>query len=347
MKTTITLALILLMTFEGISQTFITQAKPYGEKEWGYINQKGETVIAPMHKKCFQFSEDGLAAIYEAKQYYFINTKGEKITTEINGFGLIAILGLGVQGYYNGMVAVRIFGKWGFMNTEGKITIKFKYDKVTYFDNGYAIAKIEDDFFVINKQGIEILIKVSGILAIKHFSEGLAPFKNSEKMHGFINTTGKVIIPAKFMSVGYFSGGLAWAKTMDKKVGYINKKGEWVIQPQFVAVKDFDPVSGLARVTIDDKVGYVNKSGKIIYMDDCDVCYDFSEGLAKGKKGDKVGYFDNTGKWVIAPEFEGGRDFKNGFVAVKKGEKWGFINKIGEWVVEPIYANVKDLELVK
>ena len=82
-------------------------------------------------------------------------------------------------------------------------------------------------------------------------------------------------------------------------------------------------------------------------MDDCEVCYDFSEGLAKGKKGDKVGYFDTTGKWVIAPEFEGGRNFKNGFVAVKKGEKWGFMNKSGKWVVEPIYGSVKDMELVK
>ncbi len=346
MKSTITLVLSLLVTIGGISQTFITQVKPYGEKEWGYMNQNEEFIVDPIYRKCYKFSEEGLAPIYEAKQYSFIDTRGESITTEISGFRLIETIGFGLQGYYDGMVPVRVDDKWGFLDTKGKMAIKLMYNKVTIFDNGFAVAKSGNNFLVINKKGEEVSVEDPKVYVVKHFSEGLAPFNDKEKKNGFINTDGKVIIPAQFMSVGYFVDGLAWAKTMDKKIGFINKKGEWVIEPRFDAAKRFDPVSGLARIKLNDKWSYTDKSGELIYMEDSESWGDFSDGLAKGKKDGKVGYFNSKSEWVIPPEFEGGRNFKNGFVAVKKGGKWGFINQSGEWVIEPKYGGVKDMERV-
>ena len=349
MKKLAIIALSLTISIGAMAQTFITQAKPYGGKLWGYINQDGETVIEPIYKKCYKFSESGLAPIYESKKFSFINTKGEEITTEISGFKLIeGFVGFGgLEGYNDGLVAVVKDKKWGFLDTDGNIAIELKYDKVSIFNNGAAIAKIGDDFFVLNKSGEESKIVGEDIVTVKHIINGLAPFSSSTKQSGFIGTDGEIVIAAQFASVGFFFDELTWAKTADKKLGYINKKGEWIIEPQFLAAKEFGSVSGLARVKTATGWTYVNKAGEIITIDDTESWGDFSDGLAKGKKLGKTGYYNNKGEWIIAPELEAGKDFKNGFAAVKKGGKWGFVDTSGEWVIEAQYAGVKDLERVE
>lgn len=329
-------------------QNFIAMVKPMGKKEWGYVNSQGDMVINAKYRKCYPFSSEGLTPIYEGKKFSFINTKGEQIPTEISGFKLIeAGLGFGgLQGYSDGLIAVRKDKKWGFLNTDGKVAIELKYDKVSSFDNGFATARKGKTFYVLNTSGEETKIENSTVFAVKGFKEGLAPFYTEDKKNGFIDNNGKVAIQAQFANVGYFSNELAWAKTYDKKVGYINKSGEWAIKPKFDACKNFDPVSGMARVKINGQWAYTNKNGEIINVA-TETFGDFEEGLAKGKKDGKVGYYDAKGEWVIEPTLQGGRDFNNGFAAAKKNDKWGFINRKGEWVIEAKFAAVKDMEMVK
>lgn len=348
MKSIITIVLSLVISIGAISQTYITQVKPYDSKLWGYMNQKGEMVVEAVYKKCFKFSENGLAPIYDAKKYHFINTKGEKLSTDIDGYLLIkGFAGLGgLQGFSDGLVAVQKSKSWGYLDSEGGVAIMLKYEKVSSFNNGFAIVEGGEEFFVINKKGEETKIEIEGLVKVKGFSEGLAPFADDKKNNGFINTKGQIAIPGQFVSVGFFAGGLAWVKTIENKIGFINKDGEWIIEPQFDVAKDFDPVSGLARVKIEGAWAYTNKNGEILRVEDTETWGDFYDGLAKGKKGGKTGYYNAKGEWIIVPELEGGRDFKNGFAAAKRDGKWGFIDKSGKWVIKPIYAAVKDFELV-
>lgn len=347
MKTFFIISLSLILSIGATAQSFITQAKPTGEKLWGYFDKNGTMIIDAKYKKCYKFSDNGLAPIYESKKFSFINTSGQQITTQLQGFSLIeGFMGIGgLQGYNDGLIAVMIDKKWGFLDSEGNIAIQLKYDKVSSFNNSAAIARIGDVFFVINIVGEERKVEVSNLVDVKNIKEGLAPFTTSDKKSGFIDTNGKIAIPANFVNVGYFSDGVAWAKSTNEKVGFIDIKGDWVIEPQFDVAKNFDPVSGLARIKSDGIWMYVSKTGEKINVD-TETYGDFSEGLAKGKKDGKTGYFDNMGTWVIAPEYNGGRDFKNGFAAVKQGNKWGFINKTGEWVISPQFAAVKDMEKV-
>jgi len=108
------------------------------------------------------------------------------------------------------------------------------FDKVSSFQDGFAVAQGGSNYYVLNKKGEESKIEEVEIVNLKGFKEGLAPFVNDSKKYGFINTDAKVAIEAQFASVGNFYGGLAWAKTFDKKVGFINPDGEWVVNPQFL-----------------------------------------------------------------------------------------------------------------
>ncbi len=324
--------------------------KPAGSKFWGYANLKGELIIPAQYEKCYRFSEDGYATYYDskAKQYFFINPKGDILSTEIASFKLHDGFGFDLEGFKDGLVGIKVGEKWGFLNTSGKIAIPAKYDDVSEFNSGYAIAKMGSTFIILNTKGEETMIQVPGILDVKDFAENLAPFKAADKKFGFLGPDGKVVINPQFESVGYFENGLAWAKTAAGGLGYINPKGEWAIQPQFGAGKNFDKVSGLARVkTTTGNWAYVNKTGELTYVNDTEVWGDFSEGLADGKKGDKKGFYDSKGKWVIEPKYDGLRDFKNGYAAAKMGDKWGIIDKTGKWVIEPKFDGVKDMELVK
>jgi len=349
MKNKILLSLVLIsVASTAFSQRYLTQIKPAGSKQWGYANEKGEVVIAPQFEKCHKFSADGLAPIYDTKnrQYYFINTQGEKVATEVSNFKLIDRFGFDLEGFNNGLIPIRQGDKWGYMNTEGKVAIAAKYDKVTGFGDGHAVGTLNKTIYILDTKGNESPLDAS-VIEVREFAEGLAPYRSSDKKFGFVDGSGKIVIKSQFESVGYFSDGLAWAKTGDGKVGYINKSGEWAIQPQFNTAKDFDPSTGLARVKTGDSWGYVSKSGEAVKVADTDDWGDFSEGLAEGRRGGKFGFYDAQGKWVIEPQFDGTRKFKNGYAAAKKGDRWGMIDKQGNWVIEAKYDRIMDLELVK
>jgi hypothetical protein len=349
MKKSIILILALFFGIGAFAQTYTILVRPAGVKEWGYANLKGEMIINAQYKKCIGFSEDGLAAINDAKskQFYFINVKGETLPTEIKDFKLQEFLGFGMKGFSNGFAPVKVGEKWGFLNTAGKLAIPANYDKVTAFNEGYATGQKGDKFYVIDKNAGEFPVDVPGIADLNNFSEQRASFKTSGDLVGFVDGSGKVAIPAQYKAAGDFVGGLAWAKNNQDLVGYINPKGDWVIQPKFSAGKDFNPESGIARVKTADTWAYVNKAGDIMNMKDSDIFEDFSDGLARGKKGDKFGFFNDKGEWVIQPQFDGARDFKNGYASVKKGELWGVVDKTGKWIIEPKFDEIKDVEIVK
>jgi len=343
-KNLLLVVITFLFTINSFAQNYIIQVRPFDTKNWGYINLSNEYVLSPQFRKCFSFSENGYAIIYDKREgFYFINTRGEVLQTEITDYHLIEAFGFGVQGFSNGFVPVFVDDGWGYMNTIGRLAVPAKYSKVSSFKNGFAIAQTEDDFYIIDKDANEIQVAVQDAKEIKWFSEELAPFKNTDGLYGFINAKGETAIEAQFLSVGYFNAGLAWAKNEDELIGYINPEGEWIIQPQFRKTNDFDPLTEMTKVIIDDEWVYIKTNGEISTFTDSDYISEFHDGLAKGKKNDKLGFYNSSLEWVIQPQFDGVRNFKNGFAAVKVDNKWGIIDTQGNWIIHPTYAAIKDV----
>jgi hypothetical protein len=343
----LTTVILLLLASNSIAQNYAIQAKPIGSKTWGYINLNGDYILEPQYRKCYEFSESGYAPISDKKKgFYFIDTKGEILQTEIENFKLKQVFGFGTLGFKEGLVPVRINDKWGYLNTDGKLVIEAKYNNANAFSEGYAIVKLGADFLIIDKQGNETKVNVPNVKKVKSFSEQFAIYMNLAGLYGFINTKGEVVIDAQYVSVGYFKSGLAWAKTNVQTIGYINKNGDWVIKPLAMSVKDFDPETKLARIKQEDIRAYLKMNGEFLYFNDSEIISDFHDGLAKGRKNEKLGFFSSNMEWVIEPQFDQVRSFKNGYAAVKVGAKWGVINKQGNWVIEPSFAALKDVELI-
>jgi len=328
------------------AQTLVVQVKSLETGKWGYSNTEGELIIPAEYDKCYPFSSNGLAVIYDGKerQYHFIDLKNTRLKTDPENFKTKDVFGFNLGGFVDHLFLVEVKGKWGYMNDEGKMAIPAIYDEGSNFNGGYANVKKGDAILLIDTKGNETAI-TNSVTNVKEFSEGLAPVETKGKW-GFINTKGELAVPADFLSVGYFKNGLAWVKTADEKIGYIDQDGKWIIAPEFEAAKEFDPVSGLARIKKAGKWCYISESGEILNVN-AESFGDFSEGLAYGKKGSLVGFFNKQGEWVIEPKFGAVRDFQNGYAAARYNGKWGAIDKTGKWVIEPIYDAVKDVTLVK
>jgi hypothetical protein len=82
------------------------------------------------------------------------------------------------------------------------------------------------------------------------------------KEFGYMDSTGRVILPPRYGAAGEFSEGRGKVYFTNEKYGFVDAEGKVVIQPQFDGAGDFH--EGLARVTVGNKSGFVDESGKLV-----------------------------------------------------------------------------------
>lgn len=231
-------------------------------------------------------------------------------------------------------------GKYGYIDSTGKVVINPQFDYASSFEDGLALVKKGKKYSFIDKTG-KIVIDPPYTLAAD-FSEGLAMvgnFGNGKGKIGFIDITGKLVIPLQFdslYSVSMFREGLAKVQ-VGGKWGYIDKMGKFVIPPQFLVGYDFS--EGLALVYVNkNQGGFIDKTGKFVFhvQSDFDTSSLFSEGLNTFKdKEEKYGYIDKKGQIIINQQFDFAYPFNEGLGLVSVGQKMGYINRIGDYVISP------------
>ena len=223
---------------------------------------------------------------------------------------------------------------YGYIDRSGKVVIPARFAKAGSFVDGRAFVEIftKDSvrFAFIDKQG-KIIFEHLEAYEVYSFSEGLAAVRIDEKW-GFIDRTGKFIIPPQFVNIPMYSGfreGLAPVRTWDKikcKYGYgfIDRTGKFIIEPKFQDARVF--AEGLAAVSIIEdnqlKWGYIDRRGKSViqpqFVETTFGVQDFHEGLASVNIPDpesvngKSGYIDRTGNFIIPPQFTQGTQSFNG-----------------------------------
>lgn len=324
---------------------------------WGYINIKGEMVIAPQFESALPFS-DGLARVeLDDDGYGFINTKGQFVNG-LKGLHSATPFSEGLA------VIVRPLDCPEVINTSGKVLFRMPEAEEVYpFSEGLSLFSSEV------KIGANIYNDEKG-----NTDRDLV----TETRYGFVNTSGKVVIPAKFRKAYPFIDGLSIAMSDDGLFGFIDMKGKWVIAPAFLDALPFS--EGLAAV--EDKAtglwGFIDRKGVIKIQPQFKACGPFQEGLAYAVSGKLAGYINTKGTYAIQPQFED-RDervcnFSQGLAVAgindyggyidKKGviknpgllgypfkgsltaagsvntERFGIIDKKGNFVVNPIYDEI-------
>jgi len=203
----------------------------------------------------------------------------------------------GIFCVYTGDDDVAGSGKYGFMNEDGDIT-SFDYD--------YACP----------------------------FSEGLALVCRDGK-YGFIDGTGKEVLPLIYDEASSFHEGLAYFAIGDE-YGFMDEGGNEVFSLDCDSVSSFN--EGLAYFSVNGKYGYMDKTGKTIIPAQYDDAGYFNNGLATVRIGNKFGVIDTSGKEVVSPIYdETSIKADHGFFITQTGGKYGCINSKGKVIMPNEY----------
>jgi len=200
-------------------------------------------------------------------------------------------------------------------------------------------------------------------ITFSEFSEGLAvahwtlcpKCRNPGWVDGFIDETGRLVIPPQNFLTRYGSFHEGLAKYFDKGWGFIDREGRSVIPAKFHEASDFSEGLAVVRLSEKHKVGYINQKGELVIPDQFDWAKDFHGGLAAVKLSkDKYGFIDKTGKMALsAKEWRDVDDFSEGLAGVKVAvtnnsvylgyqvEKYGYIDWTGKFVIQPRFDRVE------
>jgi hypothetical protein len=161
---------------------------------------------------------------------------------------------------------------------------------------------------------------------------------------GYMDKTGKIVIPLQFACTWGFSEGLAAVMVSNfptGKIGFIDTTGRIIIQPQYESILPF--TEGLAAVGINlENWNYIDKSGKFITKLELEKAESFSDGLAMVfDKGKGCCYLDKTGKIALSFDSIGrAESFSEGlapatYIRKKTFQGWGYLDKTGKFAISP------------
>jgi hypothetical protein len=189
------------------------------DNKWGFINKKGEFVIAPIYEATRNFSQE-LAPVKKDGKWGFINKEGKFVINPSFESSFP---------FKENFAAVQIDGKWGFINKKGEVTIKPIYDLMAYdeprFSEGMARICLHKKWGFINTNGETVIEPVYEFAG--NFQDGMAVVKTGGKV-GYLDRNGKMKIPAEFISGEDFYQGLAFVMVSlnPDKYAYIDKEGK-------------------------------------------------------------------------------------------------------------------------
>jgi len=259
---------------------------------FGAIDGNGNWVISPKFTGLLDFSQGLAQATIDTERVKtgFINQNGDWV---------IPPQFLDASNFSEDLAAVQFTeeGKWGYIDRNGNVVISPRFESASPFSEG--LAAVDEGSAFVDQEGHMVIQAQPGFHRFHPFSQGRASFNTSlepdDGQVGFMDRTGKKIIPPQFRAVWSFSEGLAAVWLPHGKMGFIDLSGKLVIQPQFDSVNSFS--EGFAEVldeSLPDGVteeddwhgvwGFINKTGKIVLKPQFATVQQFSEGLAPVKR---------------------------------------------------------------
>jgi ankyrin repeat protein len=281
----------------------------------GYIDKTGKWIIKPQFHETGHFHE-GLAKISikgeiggAQLRFGFIDRTGKIV---------IPVRFDAADPFSQGVAGVKFGGKWGYIDKSGNWVIQPKYESAYQFFYGLAPVQLGKDHWIfIDRQGRQALpekyskassfsdgvawviirdqsgfIDITGKWVLK-----TAP----DKPHPFHFTEG----------LGLVSSGSMFDQ--NTRYGYMDKTGKMVIPQSFTKASDFQ--EGLASVVDMNSphAKYIDRSGKIVLGEGWTIAGNFSDGWAHvvnkwgaltahlGKR--EVAYIDKQGKTVLTLDY--------------------------------------------
>lgn len=307
---------------------------------WGMIDSAGNTRIDFQYLEIKSFG-NGL---------YKLKTKNKNIVS-LDAFGNAVYNRYERQGQYvEGLcrVAQRDSStqrmQWGYINTDGAVTIPFRYLETKDFYEGWAAVKDSVGWHFIDKEGKEQLRLHKAIKDVGNFHSDLAWVKAGSR-YGFINRDGKFVLKPKYSKVSDFTHEVALVVHKGAAM-VVDKQGQIVVEAgRYGVIRPFDE-NGLAVVQRRGRrlVGLIDTYGKEVVTPIYDQIGAFKQGFAKIRQLGKFGYINKQGKVIVRPKYEKTGEPTEGLIAVSKigiGD-WQYIDYEGNIAIPQKFVKAQD-----
>lgn len=260
-----------------------------GEK-WGYIDDNGKFIIKPEYDFVRDFNLKGIAIAAKGK-YQFEDCS-----------------------------------VW-FIDKSGKAVTGPFISTVPEFANGVAVLNsAQNGSRVVDENG-KLLLESKD--TFYEYADGLLRFshkgKDDKTLYGFMDLTGRIVIPAKYSYANQFRDGFAYVSFSNGDSAIIDKKGVVQQTSNEMYVIYSSKAEGLSGYQDKQsrKFGYKNALGKIVIEAKFDQINAFKEGFAdvlvnKTEYEPRHGLIDKEGKFIIPPEYSGITYMGNGLYAVSQ-----------------------------
>jgi hypothetical protein len=282
----------------------------------GYIDLKGNVVIAPQFSDARSFSE-GLAAVTFSR---WIDSRPRPTWFYIDKSGKQCIDGLFEEAleFSEGVARVKLNKKMGVIDKSGRFVVAAKYDMIYPCTCGIIVARegllspdwkktptnTRSTLLYFDKTGRLLFTRSVTQPQLGEFSVDVGAFLDphvakSDDSGSFVQGAG--IRSWGFADPSYFND-LAVAQ-VGSKYGYIDKKGNLVIPAIYDYACRFSDGMAIVYSRARRRFAYIDTSGRQVTPFQFKVVTLFSEGMAVVRDEDQgpLGFIDKTGKYAIKP----------------------------------------------
>jgi hypothetical protein len=231
---------------------------------------------------------------------------------------------------------VNLNGKYGFIDSTAKEVIPLIYDDIGDYNEGLAIVSIKDQ-----------LKEKENYLDCDCYD------RTAKCKYGFIDETGKIVIPLIYDNAEDFINGKSVIK-LNNKWGVINSKGKYIIP---VIYDELIPLSdNLIKIKLNNKYGFIDSLGNKITPINYSLISDFNGGFAQVAVNDtttgideevsisikkKWGIINKNGVEIIPTKFDTIEQVLEKKFKVGLNNKFGLIDKTGKNVIPILYDEIE------
>jgi len=264
-----------------------------GGNLWGYIDERGQTILPPRFEYANDFQDNGLAVVETGGKQGVIDARGRFVVepvyesvspfsegraTVIDKKGFRVIDDLGhiltpntydyIGAYHDGRAVFYTMdagglSRYGYLNLAGQEAIPAQYLDATDFANGRAVVKVkESEYALIGTDGRRLAVYNYAFVGSP--GDGLLSFQQTENgKYGYIDEKGKIVIPPRFSVALPFQNGRAVvniAEDYNNLYGLIDTTGAYIIQPEYNDISLLGEQRAAAGKALDPKRPYLGST---------------------------------------------------------------------------------------
>lgn len=233
-------------------------------------------------------------------------------------------------------------GKWGYIDTVGRVIIPATFDGAKQVEKETAIVKKEKKWGMIDMKGaIRVALIYDALYYMQADTNTFVIAQMNNIRYGYVDRNGNIKIPADLKQSKVLGNGfIGFTKT--GKWGVMNSNGVQICNEAYHEILPFS--EGKAAVRLGNKWGYIDTLGAEIIPPTFDKAGQFSSGHARIVKNQRWGFIDASGMIVIEPKYMQAGNFSAGAAPLRTRDGFGLMSPEGKWLQKPVHQKIFQLD---